>query len=358
MIRMTGVSAQIGTFALENVSLEVPPGEVLAVLGPSGAGKSVLLHVLTGRVPVRSGEILLGDRDITHLPPESRGIALVPQAPALFPHLSVVDNICLGRRNIERGRLRQLAALLQIEPLLERRSIHGLSGGEAQRVTLARAILADPQALALDECFAHVDIPLRKQLQMVFRTLQRDLHFTTVLVTHDREEAFLLGHRVAVLMDGRVVQSSTPTELWAAPADVRVAEFLGIGNRFQISRFGHTDGRVLCMIESLALVLPPGFEPRKDAEWLVFAEEDVLLHGPPEATGPPAVPPDNAFLATVQDVAVVGNFADVQLVPADAPSLTVRARVPRSGFPVSNLQPGTRLRVSIPPTALRLVPGM
>jgi ABC-type sugar transport system ATPase subunit len=206
----------------------VRPGELLAVLGPSGSGKSTLLRAIAGLEPLGAGRVLIDGADQAAVPPSRRGVAMVFQSFALFPHLSVERNIGFGLR--ARGETTEhvvdTARSLGLEGLLDRRPGE-LSGGERQRVALARALVADPRVLLLDEPLSNLDAQLRAGARAQVRRVQERTGVTTLHVTHDQDEALALGHRVAVLNEGRVVQIGTPDDLWERPASPWVARFVG-----------------------------------------------------------------------------------------------------------------------------------
>jgi len=220
---------------LDDVSLDVADGERLALLGPSGSGKSTALRVIAGLRAPSAGRVLLGGGDVTHVPAHRRGVGLVFQDAALFPHRDVAGNVGFGPQVAglpeaeRRARVREALELVGLSGT-ERRDVATLSGGEAQRVALARALAPRPEVLLLDEPLGALDGPLRRRLQTDLRGLFARLRLTVVHVTHDVGEAFELGDRVAVLRDGRVAQVATPAELWARPADDWVAGFLGMTN--------------------------------------------------------------------------------------------------------------------------------
>jgi iron(III) transport system ATP-binding protein len=224
-----------GAAVLEGVDLEVQPGSLTAVLGLSGCGKTTLLRVAAGFERAERGTVALGGRTLddgrTFTPPEKRSIGYVPQEGALFPHLSVQGNVGFGLPRGER-RGKDVSALLEMVGIerLARRLPHELSGGEQQRVALARALARRPQALLLDEPFSSLDASLRSRVREEVHALLREQGVTTVLVTHDQEEALSLADVVAVLRDGRIVQHATPAELYERPADERLARFLGAVN--------------------------------------------------------------------------------------------------------------------------------
>jgi len=235
-LELEGIGVQIeGRAILEGVSLDVGSGERLALLGPSGSGKSTVLRVAAGLQRPSGGRVRLGGADVTGVPPHRRGVGLVFQDAALFPHRDVAGNVGFGPRVAglpERERAARVTEALELVGLAgrERRDVTTLSGGEAQRVALARALALRPAVLLLDEPLGSLDGPLRRRLQTDLRELFERLSLTVVHVTHDVGEAFELGDRVAVLREGRLAQVATPDELWARPADDWVARFLGMAN--------------------------------------------------------------------------------------------------------------------------------
>jgi multiple sugar transport system ATP-binding protein len=217
---------------LTGVTLTAPAGVYLTVLGPSGTGKTTLLRVVAGLEPARGGTVSIGGRPVTDLRPGRRSVAMVFQSYALFPHLTVADNITFGLTVTDvpkaraRQRAREIAELTGCTPLLGRRPAQ-LSGGERQRVALARALVREPAVLLLDEPLSNLDAELRAQTRDELRTLHERIGGTVVHVTHDQGEALSLGNRVAVLLDGRVAQTGAPDELWQRPANRAIARFLG-----------------------------------------------------------------------------------------------------------------------------------
>ena len=226
-----------GDPVVAGLSLDVAPGELVALLGPSGCGKTTTLRVVAGLLAPESGDVRFDGRSVLGLPPERRPVAMVFQAPLLFPHLSVGDNVAYGLRMRgvgRRDRARRAAAALervQLPGAADRRPSE-LSGGQEQRVALARALVVEPQVLLLDEPFSALDEELREEVRDLVAGLQRDAGITTVFVTHDQQEATVLADRVAVLLDGRLQQVAAPRELYEAPASLRVARFFGTANAF------------------------------------------------------------------------------------------------------------------------------
>ncbi|HEY3920659.1 MAG TPA: ABC transporter ATP-binding protein [Gaiellaceae bacterium] len=221
-----------GTVAVDDVSLEVEDGEFLVLVGPSGCGKSTLLRMIAGLEEPTHGSIRIGGRDVTDLPPRARDVAMVFQSYALYPHMTVRQNLGYGlkaRRTPKAEIARevdQVAQLLGLSKLLERRPAE-LSGGQRQRVAMGRAIVRKPQAFLMDEPLSNLDAKLRVGMRASLAQLHRNLGTTTVYVTHDQVEAMTLGQRVAVMRDGRIVQADAPQRLYQEPNDVFVAAFIG-----------------------------------------------------------------------------------------------------------------------------------
>ncbi|CCG03139.1 ABC transporter ATP-binding protein [Blastococcus saxobsidens] len=218
--------------SVDALELEIPDGEFLVLVGPSGCGKSTSLRMLAGLEEVTEGSIRVGDRDVTHLPPKDRDIAMVFQNYALYPHMTVAENMgfalkIAGVSKEERAtRVREAAKILDLEPYLDRKP-KALSGGQRQRVAMGRAIVRQPQVFLMDEPLSNLDAKLRVQTRTEIAALQRRLGVTTVYVTHDQVEAMTMGDRVAVLSEGVLQQVDTPRNLYDRPANVFVAGFIG-----------------------------------------------------------------------------------------------------------------------------------
>ena len=228
-LTITGLSAQAGSFTLGPVSLDIPPDRVLVVLGPSGAGKTMLLETIAGLRPEQAGQISLAGTDITGLPPERRRIGLVFQDAALFPHLTVKDNVRFGPRAGGASSLDGADGLLDQLGLahLADRSPRSLSGGERQRVALARALAIQPGLLLLDEPLSALDQPTREDMRTLLQRLLVELEIPAAHVTHDRDEALSIGDDLAVIVGGQLRQSGPAASVAAAPADPDVARLLG-----------------------------------------------------------------------------------------------------------------------------------
>src|ERR1700681_1145206 len=239
LLRIDAVSKKFGGFrAVDRLSLDIRAGEFFALLGPSGCGKTTLLRMLAGFETADDGRILLDGRDIAQVPPHQRPVNMMFQNYALFPHLTVRDNIAFGlkragmaRPDID-ARVAELMALLKLEGL-ERRKPDQLSGGQKQRVALARSLARRPQVLLLDEPLAALDKKLRESTQLELMEVQRRLGMTFIIVTHDQEEAMTVADRIGVMDSGRLEQVATPRELYEAPASRWIAEFAGDVNLFE-----------------------------------------------------------------------------------------------------------------------------
>jgi multiple sugar transport system ATP-binding protein len=232
-IQLERVSKAFGSVtAVDDVSLEIADGEFLVLVGPSGCGKSTLLRMIAGLEETSDGAILIGDEDVTDFAPRSRDIAMVFQTYALYPHMSVRQNLGYGLRARRTpkaeiaARVTEVAELLGLADLLERRPAQ-LSGGQRQRVAMGRAIVRKPQAFLLDEPLSNLDAKLRVGMRASLAQLHQRLGVTTVYVTHDQTEAMTLGQRVAVMRDGKILQCDRPQQLYARPLNVFIAAFIG-----------------------------------------------------------------------------------------------------------------------------------
>ena len=261
-VGLVSVTRRIGARAVvDDVTLAVRERELLTLVGPSGCGKSTLLRLIAGLERPSSGTITLGGVDVTDVPPERRRVGLVFQEHALFPHLSVGRNVAFGLRHLDRRRrIERVEEMLELVrlPGVARRYPHELSGGEQQRIALARALAPDPAAVLLDEPFANLDASLRDELRADVVAALRARGAAALLVTHDRDEALALGDRVAVMRNGAVVQVDQPEVVWRAPLDEFVAGFLG-----PVSLVPADDGQ-------FAIVRPHQFE-------LVSGDADVVV---------------------------------------------------------------------------------
>lgn len=230
-IRLRDAVVRYGdVMAVDRVSLDVAPGQVLVLLGASGSGKSSILRAIAGLEPLAGGGVFWGDDDLAAVPVHKRGFGLVFQDGQLFPTMSVGKNIAYGLTKMPKAeQRRRVADLLELVglPGYERRKVTELSGGQAQRVALARSLAPAPRALLLDEPLSALDTALRRRLSADLRRILTQAHTTALYVTHDQEEAFTVADRIAVLDEGRLLQLDTPERLWRHPSSTRVAQFLG-----------------------------------------------------------------------------------------------------------------------------------
>jgi ABC-type Fe3+/spermidine/putrescine transport system ATPase subunit len=232
-LELDRISKRYGTKqVLQGISLQVPDGSFCAMLGPSGSGKSTIVRVVAGFTAPSAGEVLVDGRQVTDLAPHRREIGVVFQSYALFPHMSVFDNVAFGlrMRRIDRTALvRRVRSMLRLVNLaeMEHRRPSELSGGQQQRVALARALVIEPQLLLLDEPLSALDRQIRQEMRMELKRIHRDTGVTTIIVTHDQEEALYLADQMLVLEEGRVRQLGRPTDIYQQPADASVAHFMG-----------------------------------------------------------------------------------------------------------------------------------
>ncbi len=282
-LHLDGVEITAGRFRLHPLTLTVRAGEYLVIVGPTGAGKTLILETIAGLRPLQGGRITLDGEEIDRRPPEHREIGFVYQDYLLFPHLTVRENIIFGLRlrkmddAVIRKRLSELATILSIEPLLQRRPVT-LSGGEAQRVALARALAIEPRVLLLDEPLSSLDPMTRQHLRRALRHLHRRLQVTILHVTHDFDEAFTLGERVAVIHEGRLLQIGTPDEVFRHPNSEAVARFVGVHNLFHGQLRSADDGYRLLEVEGLSIAV---VSERMGEVTASIRPEDIILSREP-----------------------------------------------------------------------------
>ena len=332
-----------GTTALDRFDLSFDPGEFVVLLGPSGCGKSTACRILAGLETPTSGTVEVGGVDITHTPPRARGMSMVFQSYALYPHKTVFENIAYPlqvrgtpKPEIERA-VKEMAAMLQIERLLARRP-RQLSGGEAQRVAVARALVWRPQICLMDEPLSNLDALLRLKTRIELKRLHADLQKTFVFVTHDQEEALSLGTRIAVLNRGAIVQFGTPHEIYHQPATRFVAEFIGKPAANTIE--GRIEGDAFRAGE-LVITL----EGRRPA---ALAAGPVVLGIRPEAIGVYGEPRPDTVAMTVQVVDPIPPDTILSLICG---SVTLLARV--QVLP-DGVRAGSVVHVRFPAAALML----
>ncbi|MGG6309346.1 ABC transporter ATP-binding protein [Paenibacillus macerans] len=258
-LKLEGIRKQFGdTTVLNRVNLDIREGELVTLLGPSGCGKSTLLRCIAGLTELDDGQIWLDDKEIANLPPRSREIGMVFQSYALFPNLTVSENIAYGmkmRGASKEARRQRSEELLELIDLSDKRDAYPqhLSGGQQQRVALARSLAVQPKVLLLDEPLSALDAKIRKNLRTEIREIQRKFNMTTVFVTHDQEEALTLSDRVCLMHQGNIVQQGTPEELYSAPKTEFVARFMGSYNVLSRAEVLRLFGNVRSEAESFAV---------------------------------------------------------------------------------------------------------
>src|ERR1700726_1790574 len=316
LLRIDAVVKKFGGFrAVDRLSLDIRAGEFFALLGPSGCGKTTLLRMLAGFETPDEGRILLGGRDIARILPHQRPVNMMFQNYALFPHLSVWDNIAFGLKRAGmpaaqiHTRVAEMVALVKLEGL-EKRKPDQLSGGQKQRVALARSLARRPRLLLLDEPLAALDKKLRESTQIELVELQRRLGMTFVIVTHDQEEAMTVADRIGVMDSGRLEQVAAPRELYEAPASRWIAEFVGDVNIFEGQVASREAGRLMVATKDAGIIVVA--EPReavaKTIVCVAIRPEKVKLsrRGPvPDAVHAHAI---NRLEGVVTDVGYLGGF--------------------------------------------------
>lgn len=304
--------------ALEQINLGIDAAEFFTLLGPSGCGKTTLLRIIAGLEQADSGQLQVGGNDILRTPAHRRSVNTVFQSYALFPHLSVRDNITFGlrMRGVDAGecqrRVEETAAFIKITELLDR-GVSQLSGGQAQRVALARALINEPDVLLLDEPLSALDAGLRGELQLELLRTQKRIGMTFVFVTHDQEEAMVMSDRIAVLNDGRIQQVGSPDEVYERPANLFVAQFMGHSNIYPVSAGG--EGRFESALGTLHITDSRGGDH-------VLIRPETLDVRPPGETG------TNCFAAKVAERFYRGAFVEYRL---HCGSATVTASITNRG---------------------------
>ena len=337
-----GIHKRFGAFtALNDVSLDVAAGELVCLLGPSGCGKTTLLRCIAGLERQDRGQLYIGDRDISLLPPQGRDYGILFQSYALFPNLSVEANIAYGLSGQSRDQVRKrVGDMLELVGLLgsEKKFPGQLSGGQQQRVALARALAPSPSLLLLDEPMSALDARVREHLCTELRQLQRQLGITTLMVTHNQDEAMLMADRIAVMNNGQVEQYATAQEIYDKPATPFVAEFVGQGNWLPFQRSSDSHAQVGGMNMRLA----------PDAS---RANSGRLFCRPESISVNPPVHEENLFQARVREITFLGNRCRMSFEFNQFPGHALLAEVapesmPRLGSP--------DIWVALPPRSLQV----
>ena len=339
-VSLTHLSRHFGAVrALDGLTVDVAPGELVALLGPSGCGKTTALRILAGFETADSGTVTVDGKEISHIPASRRDMGMVFQSYSLFPNMSALDNVGFGlrlRKKSAAERKRRAGELLDMVGLAKQAGQypHQLSGGQQQRVALARALAIEPCVLLLDEPLFALDAKVRLQLREQIRALQQRLGTTTLFVTHDQEEALSMSDRVGVMKDGKLEQIATPSELYAEPATAFVAEFVGTMNRIP-GRLDGTGDRVSAVGQTVPVIGGAADALAGDVDVLVRPEGLNITAGP-NGNG---IVADRTFLGSTTRISVL--LDGDHMVKVDQPS-TVAAGLP----------PGTSVQISLPGTAV------
>ncbi len=330
--------------ALDDVSLEVPRGELLTLLGPSGCGKTTMLRSIAGLEEPDAGEIAIGERIVfsavppRFVPPNDRRIGMVFQSYAVWPHMSVYQNVVYPLRPRKLGAARERERVLKVLELVGlAEQVHRpaplLSGGQQQRVALARALVAEPDVLLLDEPLSNLDAKLRDEMRVELRALQRRLGITAVYVTHDQAEALAISDQVALMSGGRIVEQATPSELYERPRSRFAAEFIGAANLIRVRIIPAADGAAVAEAPWGTVHLAEGTSAGADALLLIRPEDVELVAG--DGGGP------NVWDAVVLELTFLG--ARQRCLLRVGPTTTLVADLPRGAV----LAPGATVRIRV-----------
>jgi len=351
-VQLVDLVKRFGDFtAVAGVNLEMPSGEFFSLLGPSGCGKTTSLRMIAGFERPTEGQILLDGVDMAQTPPHKRNVNTVFQNYALFPHLSVEDNVAFGlkyqkaSKQETRERVGKALELVQMSQFVTRRP-NQLSGGQQQRVALARALILNPKVLLLDEPLGALDAKLRKRLQIELKALQEEVGITFIYVTHDQEEALTMSDRIAVMSQGRVEQVGGPKEIYEEPATAYVADFLGVSNLMEATAAGVTQGGCRVHLGEFELVAGQGEADTAGDAKVTIRPERVDIQ-PQGATG------ENRIPSMVDRVVYVG--ATLQVMLHLATGQTIQAWIPNDGD-IDPHRSGDAVTAHFPREALRVLP--
>ena len=348
-VALDNVSKRFGRHdAVREVTITIREGEFFSLLGPSGCGKTTTLRMVAGFERPDSGRVVLQGDDVTDVPANKRHVNMVFQQYALFPHMTVHDNVAFGLRvkGVPRGehagRVQQILRVVELEGL-ERRRPRQLSGGQQQRVALARALVNSPAALLLDEPLGALDVKLRKQMQLQLKAIQHDLGTTFVYVTHDQEEALAMSDRIAVMNGGRVEQTGSPREIYEQPATAFVADFIGSLNALDL-RVDELVGEhaVMRVGEGERVVAPVGAGRNAGEVLRVSVRPERVRIGPPEASG---LEGGSRLEGTVAEVVFLGMYTQFHVDTALGRVVSHRL----ADESLAPLEPGTRVALTWEP---------
>ena len=350
-----------GVVAVDDLSLGVEPGELVALLGPSGCGKTTTLRIIGGFAVPDDGQVIIRDVDVTGLPPNKRDIGLVFQSYALFPHMTVAANVAYGLRmrgvpgDQQRRRVAEALEMVRLSELGHRYP-RQLSGGQQQRVALARAMVIRPSVLLLDEPLSNLDAKLRQEMRSEIRQLQRQMRMTTVFVTHDQEEALTMADRIVVMSEGRVEQIGSPREIYRQPLTLFVARFIGEGNFLDGTLGPRTaEGTTFLTPSGLRLVVEDTDGHAEGTRATVsLRPETIALLPQPDGAATRCV---NRLAGTVEDVTYLGATTTYRVRVDEATSMRVVRQNEEAGRRDDEdaLGPGAKVVLGCQPAACQIV---
>ena len=351
-VQLVDLVKRFGDFtAVAGINLDMPSGEFFSLLGPSGCGKTTTLRMIAGFERPSEGQILLDGVDMAQTPPHKRNVNTVFQNYALFPHLTVEENVAFGLKykDVSKQEMReQVGRSLELVALtgFGTRRPTQLSGGQQQRVALARALILNPAVLLLDEPLGALDAKLRKRLQIELKALQEEVGITFIYVTHDQEEALTMSDRIAVMSQGRVEQVGPPKEIYEEPATAYVADFLGVSNLMDATAAGQTAGGCAVALGEFSFTAGQGDEDTRGPAKVTIRPERVSL----EAQGTTG---ENRVPAMVERVVYVGSV--LQVIVNLAPGQRIQAWMQNEGGAMP-YESGAPITVHLPSEALRVLP--
>src|SRR5580700_32609 len=355
-IELVSLTKRFTEIAVDNIDLQIASGEFFSLLGPSGCGKTTTLRLIAGFEEPTGGKILLDDVDVSAVPPHKRNVNTVFQSYALFPFLTVYDNVAFGLRNkrLSKSELdSRVYAALELVKLSQfaKRRPGQLSGGQQQRVALARALVLQPSVLLLDEPLGALDAKLRRSLKVELKALQEQVGITFLYVTHDQEEALTMSDRLAVMRDGKIVQMGVPTEVYEEPADTYVADFLGVSNLMEVDIVERGPGsRCQAKLGDCVLEVDHGGQEAPDHSHAVIRPERVRIEefG---TDGPNRIP------AMVERLVYLGSSTQVFLRLAPGTELQALLQNDGDQGQLAQLSQGTPVHAYLASDAMRVLAG-
>ena len=347
-LRLDNLTKRFGDFtAVKDLSLEIKKGEFISLLGPSGCGKTTTLQMIAGLHEPTSGRIFLDGEEITNRKPSQRGLGIVFQSYALFPHMTAFENVSFGleMRGMAKAERqdRVMKALSQVKlEAFGHRHPRDLSGGQRQRVALARALVIEPPVLLLDEPLSNLDAKLRENMQLELRILQQTIGVTTVLVTHDQSEALSMSDRIVVMNEGEVVQIDAPVDMYEVPTDAFVSDFVGKTNLLEGAVAGIEDGAAVVEVAGHRIRTPANGHAAGAAVLLSLRPEKLVLH---------AAGKDGGLDGRINAAVFHGDQWLYQVSSALGDLIVTEPNTGRQGY-----QRGDDVRISWPETAVRVLP--